>query len=96
MFFDYFREEKRLSTAPIHERPKHTDLYKKNNMELPILKGKNNPKSPYMDVGRGRSQENKKQTTMRRLTNDHKHPRDPEGTKSSIQSIMRRRARISS
>lgn len=35
------RDEKRLTTAPIRERPKYSDVYKTNNLELPMIRGKN-------------------------------------------------------
>jgi hypothetical protein len=31
----------RLTTAPIRERPKYSDMYKTNNLELPVIRGKN-------------------------------------------------------
>jgi len=39
--FSLFRDEKRLTTAPIRERPKYTEMYKTNNLELPVIRGKN-------------------------------------------------------
>ena len=35
------RDEKRLTTAPIRERPKYSEMYKTNNLELPMIRGKN-------------------------------------------------------
>ena len=41
ILFQLPRDDKRLTTAPIRERPKYSEMYKTNNLELPMIRGKN-------------------------------------------------------